>query len=106
MTCGERCHKHDWRGMGTMTPHPQRCETCERRHDNHNCFYLGIRLSESDRDFIEIIGCASHSSIPSEQEIREKVLEEVRSACINDESAGYPIFRILQELRSKQGEQK
>jgi NurA-like 5'-3' nuclease len=34
-----------------------------------------------------------------DKEVREKVLEEVRTACIRDESVGCTIFRILQEIR-------
>jgi hypothetical protein len=33
---------------------------------------------------------------------REKVLEQVRTERIRDESAGYPIFRILEELRKQE----
>ena len=31
---------------------------------------------------------------------RDQALEEVRTACLHDESVGYPIFRILQKLRT------
>ena len=48
--------------MSVNRPHPQRCETCKHTPDRHNCMKLMIRLSESDKDVIARVGCASHSN--------------------------------------------
>ena len=55
----------------TPKPHPLRCETCKREHTDHSCScYPGwIRLSQSDKDLIEIIGCASHSITTSAEQV-------------------------------------
>lgn len=107
-----------------MTPPPQRCIIvnscflCRYSHESPDleCYCQHPEFMEDFNDRIiprkivdgrhiaNFCPLTIHSSAQSEQDIREKVLEEVRTACIHDESAGYTIFRILQELRSKQGE--
>ncbi len=48
----------------SIDKHPMRCETCNQPHTDHLCESNGrkLRLSESDKEFLEIVGCASHSS--------------------------------------------
>lgn len=48
----------------SIDKHPMRCETCNQPHTDHLCETNGrkLRLSESDKEFLEIVGCASHSS--------------------------------------------
>ena len=106
-----------------MTPHPQRCETCQHRQnlgdDEIKVYYCreaarkNIILECGDQ--YDFMGCASHSSAPTEQEIRqderEKVLEGVRVK-LSKLKTTYPtgadfvwwlvIDTALNELRSKQ----
>ena len=50
------------------------CQNCKREHNAHLCVYCAIRLSEYDKEFLEVVGCASHSDFQSE---RETVLGEI-----------------------------
>ena len=54
------------------------CGTCKREHNDHLCVYCGVRLSESDKEFLEVVGCASHSDFQSK---RDTVLDDY---CIID----------------------
>jgi hypothetical protein len=69
-------------------PHPLRCETCKREHTDHSCScYPGwIRLSQSDKDLIEIMGCASHSSATSAEQVLDEVYEKYKhlDICLSD----------------------
>ena len=120
-----------------MTPHPQRCETCDRdgqlecpmpTFETDSEEYPGLKREDLNlcqfviKNYINKIGCASHSSAPSEQEIRGKVLDQILNHILDDmgveihERNGEKYFVIsgvfsvselilyLQELRSKQGE--
>ena len=73
-----------------MTPHPQRCETCqyyELRPEidecmkcNHPSFKDDMNMHDIlgvEFDRIEMMGCASHSSAPTEQSIRQDATEKV-----------------------------
>ena len=105
--------------LKTMTPHPLRCETC----DNEQCGYHSNTTENKNcsiRFFVRAYGCASHSSAPSEQEIRkdeheivlDKLNEWIRLYRIEmlqyiTKSNSYHCDRFqreIAELRSKQGE--
>ena len=71
-----------------MTPHPQRCETCKSKSCWFSPIYdtkinrLPSNISKWDeyvvvKNFTSVYGCASHSSAPTEQEIREQTLKDV-----------------------------
>ena len=64
-----------------MTPHPQRCETCQhapvkrinKKYDNFEtyryfCKKYDMWIFGTAYNTIEITGCASHSSAPTERE--------------------------------------
>jgi len=57
-----------------MTPNQYRCETCNHlASDRRNyCNFLKNEIHSSPLIFIELCGCASHSSFQSE---RDKVLD-------------------------------
>lgn len=96
----------------TQKPHPQRCNRTDCwAYKEGFCYAMCASHSsqQSERDTkMELKKLRNILALQKENEsdIRGKVLEEVRSACIKDETVGYTIFRILQELRSKQGEQR
>jgi hypothetical protein len=99
-----------------MTPHPQRCETCgfckyDKPTYENICQKLKYRIIPKEQFIINHLGCASHSSAPSEpqclcetccmtveqcrgaqlrqappeQDEREKVLDEVFRRCKDEE---------------------
>jgi hypothetical protein len=96
----------------TLTPQQEyQCSFCTRNRYNGGAScplpvgdLANPDIREGMNRFIKNCGCGSFHDTrsqpaPSKQEIRENVLEEVRTACIKDESVGFTIFRILQELR-------
>lgn len=102
-----------------MTPHPQQCKTCqkfksikEKGKFNSNIGWCEEKpIFPNDYNFILQIGCASHSSDKSEQEIRllDELLEIIDNYFDTGYSADDDLLVILhgwiRELRSKQGEQ-
>jgi hypothetical protein len=90
-------YNESYSGGSNMTQHPQRCYDFhpEKRLCNHY-FYLGkdgdgcdasgevLRLSECARKQVFKYGCASHSSAPSEQEIRKDEREEILNKLMRD----------------------
>jgi len=98
-----------------MTPHPQRCETCTRDHTDHLCRYRNVRLAERDKEFLEVVGCASHSD--SEQHdaaIRAEMLGEIyqRLMAVRTEAEGIDVVTVsdidylFAALRQQGGEPK
>jgi hypothetical protein len=68
--------------------------------------YVGDVTTEYEANFLRNFGgflCASHSSMLSEQEIREKILECL-DELISDSVSDARKREIVAELRSKQGE--
>ena len=76
-----------------MTPHPQRCETCKSKSCWFSPIYdtkinrLPSNISKWDeyvvvKNFTSVYGCASHSSAPAGQEIRDKVLQNIPDVLI------------------------
>ena len=69
----------------TPAPQPLRCETCNREHTDHLCNYRKVRLAERDKEFLEVVGCASHSSESQKGRDGEKVEPSSASSDVLDE---------------------
>jgi len=76
------------------------CQNCKREHNAHLCVYCAIRLSEYDKEFLEVVGCASHSDFQSE---RDKVLDIICEWLRYNDPKGLYHY-IKNELRQKVGE--
>ena len=103
--------------MTASEPHPLRCETCKRDHTDHLCRYTKTRLSESLKEFLEVVGCASHSAAQQERErVLDEMLNQARKFAAGDIASMYPMYpkeyhegfikaleRVDRELRSRGG---
>ena len=116
---------------GAMTPHPQQDDHIDdldrlagwirfqiENRQAHNAFCKESRrtyrkvLKQIDALHLERTRCcASHSSAPSEQEIREKVLNKAWSLMCDEKDTNHcvhisMVWKVIEKLRSKQdGEQ-
>ena len=66
-----------------MTQSPYRCETCKREHTDHVCKYRHTKLSDSDRELLWWVGCASHSDVGLDYDILMAWLELNKYTAIN-----------------------
>jgi len=54
-------------------PHEKRCETCDnwQFHRLNECEFIQARVSSDRKEFLEMVGCASHAASTSDNEQKE-----------------------------------